>query len=438
MQERIKSPPPPWFAYLIVLFGLVQLGVHFLALSPWWSGVLIWVIGLFSLFRLTSFVRTQCMVIYGLALSLMIIFQYAGGEFKAEKWLLHNLDLLLLFTSLSFLGLLNEHLALNQSQTSQEQQGLKGLLTSLFCLNVFGAVINLSILYLVGDQFKSKDPQGLSKTHQIVLSRAFVAALHWSPFMVSMAVILTYVQDIRMGLVVLFGAIYAFCAMLGTLWDLRGKATREFVGISFNWRSAQVPFILGSCALLGHFSFPGYPIIVWVALSAPMITFLMIKQWPWNASVQKHIREHVPSLSEPIAVFLGAGLLSAGIEGMLEQFDWSFEEYAQVGFMWYHSGLVVTLMGLSALLSINSLISVAVLAPLAQAFHPEPTLLGITLLMGWGVAALMNPVSAPNLLMTSRYKLRVGYLIRLNSVHALRQIGLSFIVAWVFCMFYRG
>ena len=123
--------------------------------------------------------------------------------------------------------------------------------------------------------------------------------------------------------------------------------------------------------------------------------------------------------------------MSAGISGLIDQFHWSFEDYAQQGFMWYHAGILVVLIVSCALVGIHPLISLAVIIPLTEPFAPNQTLLGFSMLMAWGIASTMNPISASNLLIASRYGLNIRALIKMNIPYAVRQVALSFVFAWV-------
>lgn len=416
---------------LLLSFCIMQLTVNFLHTPVWVSAILIWSVWLLSLTDLTPSVRKQVLMIYGVAGVCALIFALSGGKFSAQDWLYPNLNMLMLLAAMSFLGLLNTKPVLSDSTSNPVITGKKGLVSTMLGLNLFGAVINLSVLYVIGDHLQRNNHGRLSRSHRLVLNRIFCTASHWSPFMISMAVTLSFAPDLDLKMIFLFGGCFALTTILGTLWELRGEATRTFKGYPLRWKTLKVPLALAISVIAGHHLAPASTMLAWVSLMAPLVALVAVRSWPWSAATRQHVSHNLAKLSDPVVIFLGAGLLSAGIGGLIDQFHWSFENYAEQGFMWYHAGTLVILIVSCAVIGIHPLISVAVLIPLTEPFNPNPTLLGFSMLMAWGIASTMNPISASNLLIASRYQLDIRALIQMNIPYAIRQVTLSFLFAWI-------
>ncbi|WP_321154265.1 hypothetical protein, partial [Serratia nevei] len=82
-------------------------------------------------------------------------------------------------------------------------QGRKGLWSTMASLNLLGAVINLSVLFIIGDRLERGGT--LERRQVLVLSRIFCAAAFWSPFFVAMAVALTYAPGLQLSRILPFG-----------------------------------------------------------------------------------------------------------------------------------------------------------------------------------------------------------------------------------------
>ncbi len=417
----------------ILSFYIVQLTGHFYQLSPNYAGSLIWLVWFCALTRLTPSIRKQCIIIYTFSCFFALIYFFSDGVFQVKNWLFTNLDILMLFSATSFLSLLHENT--KQKVSREEKSGTHhskhGLISTMCGLHLFGAIINLSIIYLIGDHFKRHSQGKLSPEQLLVLSRIFPTASHWSPFMISMAVTLVYAPELNLTLAIIFGFLFALTAMMGVIWDLRGEASAQFIGFPIRGLIMKVALALASSVIIGKIWRNEVNIIAWVALMTPLITLLFLQRWPWDPLIRSHVTENIPKIGDNVIIFLGAGLLSAGISGLLEQFNWSFEQYAKIGFMWYHAGILVLSIVSLSILSIHPLISVAVLAPLTEPFQPNQTLLGFSILMGWGIGSTINPLSASNLLISSRYQFKLNQLMKINGKHAVRQVLLSFLFAWL-------
>ena len=117
-------------------------------------------------------------------------------------------------------------------------------------------------------------------------------------------------------------------------------------------------------------------------------------------------------------LFLGAGLLAAGIGGLTQV--WS---PAPLLAMFHHFGvleatLTVALILAIAYLGVHPIITISSLAPLLWHLHPDPTLLGMTFLLGWGLSTGATPLSGANLALLACYRVRARDLLFWNLGYA--------------------
>ena len=99
----------------------------------------------------------------------------AGASLSPGDWLLPNINMLTMFAAVSTLNLATSGLLTGTASWS----GRKGLWSTMASLNLLGAVINLSVLFIIGDRLERNGT--LERRQVMVLSRIFCAAAFWSP-----------------------------------------------------------------------------------------------------------------------------------------------------------------------------------------------------------------------------------------------------------------
>lgn len=92
-----------------------------------------------------------------------------------------------------------------------------------------GAVINLSVLFIIGDRLERNGT--LERRQVLVLSRIFCAAAFWSPFFVAMAVALTYAPGLQLSRILPFGVVATLLAMGLTAWQVERLGWRTLPAI---------------------------------------------------------------------------------------------------------------------------------------------------------------------------------------------------------------
>ena len=133
---------------LILGLWLADLAHLYLGCSLWPAAGLAWSAALLLGPRLDAAARRQCFVLYLSALLLLAVAWSQGARLAAATLFLPNVNMVTLFAAVSCLNLATGTLAQNQGSW----RGWKGVWGTLLGVNLLGAVINMSVLFVVGDR----------------------------------------------------------------------------------------------------------------------------------------------------------------------------------------------------------------------------------------------------------------------------------------------
>jgi len=126
-------------------------------------------------------------------------------------------------------------------------------------------------------------------------------------------------------------------------------------------------------------------------------------------------------MANELLLFLAAGLLASGLESFLlnSGHGFSFVSLGIKEFGTIEAAMTLAcIIGLSGI-GIHPVIGVAVFAALFSPLHPEPNLLAMTFLLGWGLGVCVSPVSGLHLAMQGRYRIDGWSFLRWNFSYAL-------------------
>lgn len=286
-------------------------------------------------------------------------------------------------------------------------------------LNLLGAVINLSVLFIIGDRLERGGT--LERRQVMVLSRLFCAAAFWSPFFVAMAVALTYAPGVQLASILPFGLLAVLLAMGLTAWQVERLGVADFAGYPLRLQTLGLPVALALLVLLIKQIWPELGILAVIALVAPLLALLFMPRAGRKVALKRQVVEHFPAIGGQLVLFLGAGLLAAGINSVLSIIDLGASHGLPLfnHFGWLEASLTLLLILLVALVGVHPLISISGLAPLLWSLAPDPSLLGMCFLLGWGLATGTSPLSGSNLALASRYHLSAGLILRWNLSYGL-------------------
>lgn len=399
-----------WSGYLILGMWLLNLLHLYLGLSPWPAAVAAWAASLLTWPWLVGAAKRQALALYGAALLLLLFSWWRGASLFAGDWLLPNITMLTMFAAVSTLNLATSGLLTGTTSWT----GRKGLWSTMASLNLLGAVINLSVLFIIGDRLERNGT--LERRQVMVLSRIFCAAAFWSPFFVAMAVALTYAPGLQLSHILPFGASAALLAMGLTAWQVERLGVADFAGYPLRLQTLGLPVTLALLVLLVKQVWPQLGILAVIALLAPLLALLFMPRLGRKAALKRQVVERFPAIGGQLVLFLGAGLLAAGINSALSVVDLGPGHGLPLfhHFGWIESSLTLLFILLVAIVGVHPLISISALAPLLWPLSPDPSLLGMCFLLGWGLATGTSPLSGSNLALASRYNLGAGLILRWN------------------------
>ena len=406
----------PVAGVLLLSMWVCYLSYLFLGMSPWPAGVLAWCAALLLGPRLDKAARRQCAVLYGAAVLLLLFCWLNGVQFSAKQLLFTNLDMVALFTAVSTLNLATSALA--ESEQSN-WTGWKGLFSSLLGVSFLGAVINMSVLFVVGDRLAVNGT--LERRQVIILNRVYCAAAFWSPFFIAMAVALIYAPGMQFSRILPFGLLAALGAMFITTWDVWRGGIADFVGYPLRFQTLRLPVLLSLAVLAGKWWWPALTITGIIALMAPLISVILMPKQQVVVALKSQVTERFPAMGSQVVLFLGAGLLAAGIHGLTQ--IWSPEAlFTHVEHYGVLEASVVTLVILLiAYLGVHPIIMTSSLAPLLWHLHPDPSLLGMTFLFAWGLSTGATPLSGANLALIACYRVKAWDMLIWNLSYAAKQ-----------------
>ena len=401
------------------------------------AGLLGWAAALLLSYRLGHRQRIQSAWLIGLGGAGIAWGALHGASLPLNQVLAGNQGLVSLLAAVSFLRLIT------QPGTADDRQppprGRKALWRTLIGVHLFGAVINLSTVVILGDRMTTRGRLG--KRRALALSRGFAAAAFWSPFFSAMAAALTYAPGARLGIVVLAGLPMAAIALWLTARDIDPEDPTlgaPFIGYPMRFGALWIPGLLVAIVLSVHALVPHWSILAIITLSAPLLTLVILLAreqrgaWP---PLRDHIRRGLAGTVNELALFLAAGVLAAGLTSLTHALG-GWLPFAYFG-PTQASLLLLAMVG-SAALGVHPVITIAACGVWLAPLHPDPNLLAITLLMAWAIGVPANPLSGLHLMMQGRYGIDGYAFLRWNVDYVLKCLGAGIILLYGYAALLGG
>ncbi|WP_432454771.1 MULTISPECIES: hypothetical protein [unclassified Agarivorans] len=387
--------------YLLSAFG--QIGLFFPTLLAWFAVAVYWP-------QLNRPIQLQAATLFALGLGLLAVAASQGTLLSLKDVLSANLPLLAMFSAVSFLALTNK----TDNQTPLPK-GTASILSSALGINLLGAIINLSIVFIAGDRLSEKSP--LSDAQQKVLTRSFCAAAWWSPFFIATAVSITYVPGLQWSDTLLPGLVMSLIALGFTSTEVYLKHRDNFEGYPIKPDSLMIPLCLALLVIGLHFGLPDLSIILIITCLAPLAA-LAFNQGTSRTSVRQFINHKLPNVGGQFLLFLAAGVFSAGIKGILLAYPDTIN-LANFSFTTPVFATVLALMIIAGILGIHPVISISLASPLLLPLEPSPSQLGFLFLSSWAISTGSSPLSGVGLTMTGRYHCSSRRILQNNWYYAL-------------------
>jgi hypothetical protein len=412
-----RSPRDILAAWLLVsMVALSVLGAALPDFPGWVSGILAWAACGLLWRRLT---RRQAIVVVLLAafgLAGIAAGIASGRHGLVVRALSQNVPLIGLLIAVSFLQLVS---VARNAGDAPLGTGRLALARTLVGVHLFGAVINFSAVAIFADRLTARHKLTLAQS--MALSQAFIVGATWSPFYGAMAVALTVAPGANLTLLVAIGLPVAALGLVLT-WTIlssrRYGRAQDFEGYPLHLESLWVPATLAAGVLLVHERWPQWPVLAVIAALAPLVTVLTLlvrdgdRTW---AALARVVHLRLPEMGGETSLFLAAGVLSAGMSGTIAALG--------IGVPFAHYGaaeatLVLVATTLFAWIGFHPVILASVVGPWLAPLDPDPNLVAMTFLFGWGIGLTACPMSNTILALHGRYDVPFSTLLARNRTYS--------------------
>ncbi|MFO7713805.1 hypothetical protein [Desulfosarcina sp.] len=389
---------------LVALMTAASIG-HGLApaLPSWPSGLFAWAAALLLVSRVSRVQFLQTVFLLLIGVSALAAALSLGAEVPWLRLLDSNAGLLSMLAAVSFLQLIT---IARGAVVAKAQRGPGAFGRTLLSVAVFGGFINISAMLLVANRLARE--RGLSAFACQSITRAFSGCPTWSPFFAGMAVVLTYVAETNLLFVMLVGLPFSVVGLLlvfiEAIFRYRQELT-EFEGYPLTVASLWLPCLLAVAVCLGHVMLPGTSILDIIALSALAVTggVLLISRGAVETGRQlsDFVQQGLPMMVGELLLFLGAGVLAVGLHALATVMHLNLPVIT--AFDATAAGLLLAGLIVPSMFGAHPIITISVVVPLLAPINPDPQLLAVTLLFGWGLGTCAGPMSGTHLVMQGRY-----------------------------------
>ncbi len=385
----------------------------------WPGGVTAWLAALLMWRDIPLRARRQSVVLVGVGGLAMAPFLVQGALLPWRQALGANALLIGMLIAVSFLRLVS-HAGTLEGETPG---GRRALWRTLLGLHLFSSVINITMLFIVGDRLARNGTLG--RRRATLLARGFVLAAYWSPFFAAMATALTWAEGARLHLLMALGLPLAAVGLVLTVWERPAAADGGFHGYPMDFAGLWVPGLLAALVLAVHLLWPAIPVLSVIAISAPAITLLLLgmRQGPAAApAVRQHLEAGLPRLLNELLLFIAAGVLAAGL-GVLFVNLGGWLPFTAFGPL--EATVVLLVIVAAAVAGIHPVVTIATFGTLLAPLDPNPNLLAMSFLAGWAIGLPMSPLSGVGLALQGRYHVRAADIIRWNYRWGLAMMAVS-------------
>lgn len=403
---------------MLILAMLVLSVVCSLFGWPMWpAAILAWLATLRLFRQLPRTSRRQAGVLFGLGVTLWAIALFRGTPYSLLHALTINQSLLMMFAGVSFLTMATPQA---KSATSRDAQS-GSLIGTMLGAHLFGAAINLSVVFLFGERMQHAGR--LTRSQALIVGRGFTAAAAWSPFFVAMGVALTYAPGLDYLGLLPWGLLAAALLLVLNFVDV-ARLKEPFVGYPIEKSALLMPCLLAIAVVSMHLAWPDLSIPLIIAMVSPVFSFILMPRNERRSRMRHQFTQGLQRLAPQFALFLGAGVISTGLAALLaslpDGLDLPIDHFGH-----WHAWLALGVIVVVSFSGIHPLIGVATLAPLIAPLNPDPTLLGMLFLMCWALGTGSSPLSGSNLAICVRYQIKVRDMLGWNLPYA--------IIGWFCC-----
>ncbi|MCE0495269.1 hypothetical protein [Vibrio salinus] len=311
--------------------------------------------------------------------------------------------------------------------------GKKALITTLLSAHLFGAVLNMSSVIIVGDRIAKAN--SLNPVQGLLLLRAFCICAFWSPFFAAMGLTLVSSPGSELSTLILYGIPVSLSGIIVSIWEIiRQPNSKDLQGYPIAIGSLWMPCLLAFLVILVHELAPKLSVLTLVSLisvSFTLIGLLLTQKRAGMKSFVKHIETGVANSSGEVVLFAAAALLASGMAAILTSLQWNI---APAHFGHIEASVTLLILILLALIGMHPVTSVALAGSILAPAVNDPNLLGLTLLMGWSLGIGLSPFSGVQISIQSRYNISAQTLLKLNWRYALVMYGCCYSMLWFYSL----
>ncbi len=409
---------------LILMAALAALAGAGAPVPAWAAGVAAWAAGFLLWPRLGTRQRRQVAWLVGLGVVALGVAAALGARGAWVGILTQNNALLGMLVGVSFLQLVG----LDGHPDERLPEGRGALWRTLAGVHLFGAVINLSAVFIMADRLVGRGGR-LSGAQAAVLVRGFLAAAMWSPFFAAVAVALTYAPGSTLAGVVSAGLPFALLLLYlagRRLEQEMGGDLPGFVGYPMHVGALWLPLLLAVTVGVGRQVLPGWTALAVITVAAPLIAVLVTLARSGPAATAKRFgdqaRSRLPAMSGELALFLAAAVFASGLQGLL-QASGHWLPFSHLG--GFQAALVLAAMMGAAMLGVHAVISIAVVSAWLAPIVPDPVLLATVFCQSWAIGLAVSPLSGIHLAVQGRYGISATEMARGNARYGAQAFGLA-------------
>lgn len=294
-------------------------------------------------------------------------------------------------------------------------------------VHLLGSIINITVVNSAGDHLRRNG--SLSLPEALMISRAFSTGAFWSPFWAASGAALIYAPEARVPIVLVCGALLACAAIaFSSVSATRALASRapQYEGFALSRELLEIPLAMVLLIVLVHYLMPDVPVIklVLVASLAITVTVLCMRD---HREAREKIRGHaartVPKYYGELTLFASAGLLTVGLKAFLTTTEVSLP-FSAFGVL--EAWVSIVVMVALALTGVHPVVSMAVLAALMAQMDPNPTLFVLAVMIGWGCAICVGPLSGLLIHLNGRYGMTTSQVVRGNGPYVCFVVGAAY------------
>lgn len=357
--------------------------------------------------------------------SLAIVYAFSQGVFLGWRQLLSaNLPLLAMFAAVAFLSLTNK-----EREDSSLPEGKMAVAATAVGTHLLGAVINLSVLFVVGDRLVKKGQ--LTSEQMLIMARSFCAAAWWSPFFIATGVAFIYAPEMQWSQTLIPGALMSIMALGYSILEVTLVKKKRFFGYPMRVESLFVPVFLAMLVIVAHYFFPEIKILLFICLFAPAAAVVFMKGRPRSKVLRHFIENGLVSLSSQFALFLAAGVFSTGVMSLIQVFPELFSFHG-TSFTQGLFAFLCAVMIAAGFFGVHPIVSVAIVSPLLMPMNPNHSQLAFLFLTSWAVSTGSSPLSGVGLTLIGKYHASPRQLVLNNYHYAIAMWGLSCVMNQLF------